>query len=383
MPVDLAGYASGHPERFVPELMGGELIAAQHFGRYWWSAQLVRGKRVLDAGCGVAYGSRILGEAGAREVVGIDTASDVLDAVRGDAPANVELVHGDITELPFPDGSFDVVVCFEVIEHVDDPERIVDELARVLSDDGVLAISTPNRRVFPAGNPHHRHELVPAELDELLATRFSIVRLVRQHDWLASGILADEDFGAAPGAPLEEVRVRKLQPAALGDELFTLALAGNGGLPSTGGLAVLGDRDEFVALQQAFREAVGAHEEHSARLEEALVAQTNHASRLDEALAAQTSHTARLEEATATKDEAIARLDSEVRARAFDLRQRDAALAQLNERLFELERGVAWQTQVNTDAVHELELLHATKLFRYSASLRRIYGLARGFRPRS
>ena len=82
MAVDLAGMQSGFPERFAPGDMRGELIEAEHLARYSWAAGLARGKRVLDAGCGTAYGSRMLAEGGAQEVVGIDIAAEVLEAVR-------------------------------------------------------------------------------------------------------------------------------------------------------------------------------------------------------------------------------------------------------------------------------------------------------------
>src|SRR5438045_8289854 len=60
------------PERFDPKLMHGRLIEAEHVGRYWWVSAFVQGKRVLDAGCGTAYGSTILARAGADEVVCVD-----------------------------------------------------------------------------------------------------------------------------------------------------------------------------------------------------------------------------------------------------------------------------------------------------------------------
>jgi SAM-dependent methyltransferase len=67
---------TGEPtgERFIPELMGGELIEAEHQARYRLALPFLRGKRVLDAGCGSGWGSKLLVEAGAREVVGLDIA---------------------------------------------------------------------------------------------------------------------------------------------------------------------------------------------------------------------------------------------------------------------------------------------------------------------
>src|SRR5688500_15232961 len=67
-------------ERFVPGTHRGELMEAEHYARYFWASALVAGRRVLDAGCGVGYGSRLLHGAGAAEVVGLDVSADAIQA---------------------------------------------------------------------------------------------------------------------------------------------------------------------------------------------------------------------------------------------------------------------------------------------------------------
>jgi SAM-dependent methyltransferase len=81
--------------------------------------------------------------------------------------------QGNLAELPLDDGSVDVVVNFQVIEHLWDQGQFVDECARVLRPSGVLLMSTPNRITFSPGrdtpiNPFHTRELNAAELTELL-----------------------------------------------------------------------------------------------------------------------------------------------------------------------------------------------------------------------
>ena len=248
METDLASVIDGHAERFVPEVMGGQIVEAEHVSRYWWAASLVSEKRVLDAGCGTAYGSAIMAHAGALEVVGVDLAHHVLDAVRPRMPSRVALEVADVGDLPFDDHSFDVVVCFEVIEHVEDTERVLAELARVLASNGVLAISSPNRDVYVSGNPHHRYEFVPDELDEALKRHFEHVRLFRQGDWITAAVLDDDTHAFEGDEPLTAVEFRKAVAGRPGDELYTIALAGEAPLPEPVASAMLTRAAEIKGL---------------------------------------------------------------------------------------------------------------------------------------
>ena len=117
--------------------MDGSLVAAEHLSRYWWAAQFARGRRVLDAGCGIGYGSNMLAEAGASEVMGVDIAEPAVEAAKHGAGSGVAFRTGDVAALDFVPDSFDLVVCFEVIEHVEDADAVLDELARVLAPERV------------------------------------------------------------------------------------------------------------------------------------------------------------------------------------------------------------------------------------------------------
>jgi SAM-dependent methyltransferase len=172
-------------ERFVPEAMGDQLIEAEHQVRYRHAMQLVPRRTVLDAGCGVGWGSALLAEAGAASVTGLDVDAGALDDASGRTDA-ASFVQGDLMELPFADGSFEVVVCFEAIEHVADPLAALDELRRVLVPGGVLTVSSPNPGVYPAGNPFHVHEFPPDELRRELLNRFRHASGWQQHPMLAS-----------------------------------------------------------------------------------------------------------------------------------------------------------------------------------------------------
>jgi SAM-dependent methyltransferase len=212
------------PERLDANERDGRLIVAEHRGRYHWAAQLAHDLKVLDAGCGTGYGLQILADAGAAEVTGIDISTEaVAKASELGNSEHIEVLQGDLGELPFPDGEFDLVVCFEVIEHVPERDGILDELARVLGADGILCISTPNRLVYPPGNPYHIHEYEPEEFAQALDERFPHVALYRQTAWLASAILPDREFAAANES--FPSRMIKAEPKEPGEEIFTVAVA--------------------------------------------------------------------------------------------------------------------------------------------------------------
>lgn len=262
--LDLTGAAAGVPERFVPDQMGEGLVAAEHMCRYWWATQFARERRVLDAGCGIGYGSNMLADAGAAEVVGVDIAEPVIEAASQAAARRVSFRTGDVAALDFPTDAFDLVVCFETIEHVEDAEAALDELARVLAPGGLLLISSPNRDRYVPGNPHHRYEFLPDELRTALRRRFGHARLLRQHDWLASAILEDHAFAASGSAPLEGVEVRKLVGHEPGAETYTLALASDGELSAslmpltlTHAMELREWMEHFQAQDAALREQAG------------------------------------------------------------------------------------------------------------------------------
>jgi SAM-dependent methyltransferase len=236
---DLSHRIEEIPERFVPAEARGELTEAEHLARYWWAARMAAGRRVLDAGCGVGYGTNLLAEAGASEAIGVDIAEAVVEAASATARAGASFRTADVRDLPFEDDSFGLVTCFEVIEHVEERDAVIGELARVLSPDGVLVISSPNRNVYVPGNPHHVYEYEPEELREALGARFAHVALRRQHDWIGSAILGDNDARSEGASPLEGMRVAKALAAEPGSEPYTIALAGHAPLPEPGPAMVL------------------------------------------------------------------------------------------------------------------------------------------------
>ncbi|HSZ70430.1 MAG TPA: methyltransferase domain-containing protein [Solirubrobacteraceae bacterium] len=231
----------GVPERFVPAEMHGELVEAEHMARYQWASAFCAGRRVLDAGCGVGYGAHLLKRAGASEVLAVDISEAIIEVAGNDAPDGVVCEVADLRALGYLDDSFDLVVCFEVIEHVDEQDRVLDQLARVLRPGGLLLISSPNRGRYVPGNPHHRREYVPSELRVALESRFGAVRLLAQHAMLASAIASphDQQFDGA--------HVERLVEPGEEDEIYTLAIAGEELPPESPPMVAL---TQFLEIRQ-------------------------------------------------------------------------------------------------------------------------------------
>ena len=102
----------------------------------------IKGKKLLDAGCGTGWFSKGAAERGA-QVTSMDLGENLLAEVK--KKCDTERVVGSILEMPFPDNHFDIVVSSEVIEHTPEPEKAIKEIFRVLKPGGIMVLSTPNR----------------------------------------------------------------------------------------------------------------------------------------------------------------------------------------------------------------------------------------------
>lgn len=137
-------------------LVGGDLDPAYRRRVRWLLARLPEDGRVLDAGCGLGSVVHVIERARPDlAVVGLDRSTDRLaDARRAGVAA--PLGAADVARLPHPDGTFDAVVCSEVLEHVDDPAAVAEELRRVLRPGGRLLVTVPHANFPAAWDPINR-----------------------------------------------------------------------------------------------------------------------------------------------------------------------------------------------------------------------------------
>jgi O-antigen biosynthesis protein len=159
-------------------------IEQEHWARYRFAAKFVTGKRVADIACGSGYGSKFLKDAGATEVVGVDLDEEAIAfAKQHYVCEGVSFMAGSAESLTMlAEGSFDVVVSYETIEHLNDVGAYLREIRRVLKPGGTFLVSTPERRLasvlYPIlGRPQNRfhvREFTKREFLALLDEHFAV-----------------------------------------------------------------------------------------------------------------------------------------------------------------------------------------------------------------
>lgn len=173
-------------ERVVPGLVPDELWN-EHFSRYAFASTFAEARRVLDVGCGTGYGAAELAQT-ATSVEGIDSSAEAIEHARTRYPLpNLRFQVASAESLPFGEHSFDLVVSFEVIEHLPECRGMLGEARRVLAPEGVLLVSTPNKvyytesRGTTGANPYHLHEFEFAEFVSVLKEFFPAVTILLQN----------------------------------------------------------------------------------------------------------------------------------------------------------------------------------------------------------
>ena len=162
----------------VPQ--GDQLSFHYRMAIEYLSANIAEGSSLLDIACGPGYGTKHLSGKG-YQVVGGDYDGDVIAENRQKYSGIPELKfeQANAMDLSFEDNFFDAVLSMETIEHVNAPEKMLEELARVLKPGGTLIMSTPQNS-YPGRciNPVHVYEFSLNEFKSLLEPHFDIKKLI-------------------------------------------------------------------------------------------------------------------------------------------------------------------------------------------------------------
>jgi SAM-dependent methyltransferase len=171
-PLELTG------ERTLPDVPAENYWYRRHLAVYEWIAARVRGLRIADLACGEGYGAAVMARTAA-DVIGVDANPDAYEHARLRYPlGNLRFERGLVEEFAEPR---DVVVFLQTIEHIHEPERLLDSIAEAAP---LAYISTPNRLTLaPEGaeksdNPWHLREYTVEEYRDLLEPCFSRVEIL-------------------------------------------------------------------------------------------------------------------------------------------------------------------------------------------------------------
>ncbi|MEP7043539.1 MAG: methyltransferase domain-containing protein [Dokdonella sp.] len=237
-------------ERFTTDCV--REIWYEHWHRYTFACGIAAGKRVLDAACGEGYGSALLSRVAA-DVIGVDIDANTIAhaQARYAGLPRLRFEQKDAAVLGYAGASFDLVVSFETLEHLKAQEELVRGFSQVLTTDGALVISSPDKRTYSDAtgfrNEFHVRELYREELLALLQPHFRHIRLYHQKLLFQSAIWTEDatvDRGEAwtvTSVNGDLVRSFDYEP------IYYVAVCSNEPIPaSLPRMSLFGDRQESV-----------------------------------------------------------------------------------------------------------------------------------------
>jgi SAM-dependent methyltransferase len=185
-------------ERIIPEEHAKSklqyLLYLRHLFAYEFAKKIIpENSKVLEIGCGEGYGAAYLANnRPTLNIVAIDVdKGSISHAEDKYSQENCIYRHYDGHKIPYQESTFDAAICFQVIEHIDDDQKFVSEIYRILKPNGILIMTTPNKiyRLKPGQKPwnlYHIREYYPVELFQLCKSSFVHVEVM--------GVVGDEEI---------------------------------------------------------------------------------------------------------------------------------------------------------------------------------------------
>lgn len=172
-------------------------VTIEHLHRYSIALEIVKNKKVLDIASGEGYGSSLLSKY-ASFVIGVDIDSSSIEKAKVKyGSAKVEFRHGSTSNIPVLDSSVDVVISFETIEHHNEHEEMMLEIKRVLSPNGILIMSSPDKEFYSdktaKNNIYHIKELYFLEFKNLINKHFKQTSFYFQKSYNFNSFISNEN----------------------------------------------------------------------------------------------------------------------------------------------------------------------------------------------
>ena len=337
-------------ERFIPWMEGAQ-IHYEHIHRYAFASLFVKGKKVLDLACGEGYGSHALSK-NAGYVVGVEIDENAVEHARNKyTTQNLEFIQGSILEIPIQGNEkFDVIVCFEGIEHVEEHEKLLSEVKRLLNKEGVFIVSSPNKKTYSDdidfNNPFHKKELYFNDFRELLDNDFSSCIFFGQKVYSSSNIWSLPPYQYSD---YKEFIIEKQDKEFYFSDierktpLYFIAIASdkklNHQIYNIGSHLVdvsnilIGDFEKQVGMLTS---TVGDKDKNITEINSALQARDTQVIELTSALQSRDTQVTELNGTLQARDAQVTELNDSLQAR-------DAQVTELNDALHSMQQSIVWR----------------------------------------
>ncbi len=326
-------------ERFIPTEQGR--IRLEHYHRYALVQDIVAGKDVLDVACGEGYGSSFMADV-ARSVIGVDISDEAVQHASATyKKPNLKFRQGSATNLDFSDASFDVVVSFETIEHLAEQAQMLAEIRRVLRQDGLLIISSPNRPIYSEEsgehNEFHVKELDFNEFDKLLKAQFPTIQYFGQRILMGSVIQPLEGGQSSFRAWHDDGNDLKPNAGRLAEPVYFVAICGasNIGLPVMDMSVLYPDKLDLVQHYVNFAK-------WAQTLDQTVSERDGQITSLSQTVSERDGQIASLSQTMSERDGQIASLSQAVRRGEWALRL-DVELKEERAKLLAMTRSNSWR----------------------------------------
>lgn len=185
MDIEKVNLSGSNDSAVRPNVIYGNMLDQM---RYIYALKYTMNKSVLDFACGVGWGSYLISMAGANKVFSVDLSHEAIDAAKKYYfSQKINYLCNNLEKLLIPEKSVDVITSFETLEHLSDPKIALDIFYKLIKEDGLLILSTPNgyttkyqQRDKPF-NKFHYNEYYKNELDELLKDKWDVIEYRGQY----------------------------------------------------------------------------------------------------------------------------------------------------------------------------------------------------------
>lgn len=343
-------------ERFIPGQTDPEL-QMEHFNRYQFARQFVENKRVLDAACGAGYGTDMLAR-DAAFVAGIDISEESIAYAKEQYNGKrAQFQVASVDNLPFEENSFDVVVSFETLEHVDGrtQQGFLREISRVLTEDGILIMSTPNHSVYSRRgiNEFHVKELDYLEFKDMLEAQYRYVCFWGQQFEICNVIAGSESGNAWMEGQIAGQRAE-----------YLIAVCSNQPIEGTNARVIMQKENKLAQLSEWAQQNHRANEKNNIRIKQLNAQLESLYAEQEKNAAASADREKELKDKIAAQSSELAQLRQEITAQE----KLENEIATQNQELTELRQETINQKghiEQLLEPERELERIKASRSWRF------------------